>query len=70
MLMKLKQRKNKTYLGKYIKYNTYMISILIVNDTLLKGSATLLYSYLEVWLKVWGFWETAHLPLPSAIILP
>ena len=70
MLMKLKQRKNKTYLGKYIKYNTYMISILIVNDTLLKGSATLLYSYLEVSLKVWGFWETAHLPLPSAIILP
>ena len=70
MLMKLKKRKNKTYLGKYIKYNTYMISILIVNDTLLKGSATLLYSYLEVSLKVWGFWETAHLPLPSAIILP
>ena len=70
MLMKLKQRKNKTYLGKYIKYNTYMISILIVNDTLLKGSATLLYSYLEVSSKVWGFWETAHLPLPSAIILP
>ena len=70
MLMKLKQRKNKTYLRKYIKYNTYMISILIVNDTLLKGSATLLYSYLEVSLKVWGFWETAHLPLPSAIILP
>ena len=70
MVMKLKQRKNKTYLGKYIKYNTYMISILIVNDTLLKGSATLLYSYLEVSLKVWGFWETAHLPLPSAIILP
>ena len=64
MLMKLKQRKNKTYLGKYIKYNTYMISILIVNDTLLKGSATLLYSYLEVSLKVWGLWETAHLPLP------
>ena len=25
-----------------------MISILIVNDTLLKGSATLLYSYLKV----------------------
>ena len=70
MLMKLKQSKNNTYLGKYIKYNTYMISILIVNDTLLKGSATLLYSYLEVSLKVWGFWETAHLPLPSAIILP
>ena len=64
MLMKLKQRKNKTYLGKYIKYNTYMISILIVNDTLLKGSATLLYSYPEVSLNVWGLWETAHLPLP------
>ena len=29
-----------------------MISILIVNDTLLKASATLLYSYLEVSLKL------------------
>ena len=52
MLMKLKQRKNKTYLRKKNNYNTYMISILIVNDTLLKGPATLLYSYLEVSLKL------------------
>ena len=29
-----------------------MISILIVNDTLLKGSATPLYSYLDVSLKL------------------